>query len=142
MSLKTSAHHVLDHAFLLHQLALAGIDSRRQREIAASLALGKIQLLDGLAIVAHQCEILGARLVQADDVARQAAGFGHLIPHDRIVRARFEQAFEGLFGIGGAVLFQQQVDANLVQWIVAGVLRQQAVNPGLCIRQAIVGDVP
>ncbi|MCY1455881.1 hypothetical protein D9M71_730530 [compost metagenome] len=38
-------------------------------------------------------------------------------------------------------MLEQQVDAHLVQRVVARVLGHQAVNPGLGIRQAIVGDV-
>ena len=98
------AHHVLDHAFLLHQLTLAGIDSRRQREVAARLAFGEIELLDRLTIIADQREVLGAGLMQTNDVAREATGFGDLIPHVRIIRAGFEQAVEGFLRVGGAIL--------------------------------------
>ncbi|MNY38158.1 hypothetical protein D3C86_1727610 [compost metagenome] len=72
-------------------------------------------------VVAYQGEILGARLVQANGIAIQATGFGDHVPDIRIVRASFQQACEGFLRIGRAVLLEQQVNAHLIEWIVAGI---------------------
>ncbi|MCY1423274.1 hypothetical protein D9M71_389820 [compost metagenome] len=117
------------------------VDPRRQREVAASPAFGEVQLLNGLFVVTDQRKVFGASLMQADDIARQAARLGNLIPHVRIIRAGLEQAFEGFLRIRSTVLLEQQVDADLVQRVVARVLAHQPVNPGLGIRQAIIGDI-
>ena len=63
------AHHPFHQAFLFDQLTLACVDTRRQWEVAAGTALSEVQLLNSLLEIADQCEVLGARLMQADDVA-------------------------------------------------------------------------
>ncbi|MNG20476.1 hypothetical protein D3C84_1047320 [compost metagenome] len=70
-------------------------------------------MLDRLRIVAHQGKELRARLVQADGVAAEAAYLGDQVPDVRVFRAALEQFVEGAFGILGAPLLHQQVDAGL-----------------------------
>ena len=61
----------LDHALLFDQLLLPGVDSRGNLEVAGA-ALGQVELLDALIVVADQREVFGARLMQADDVSAKA----------------------------------------------------------------------
>ena len=57
--IRRSAEHFLDHLFLLANFLLAGVESRSQLEVAASAALGEIELLDGGLVVAGQRQVLG-----------------------------------------------------------------------------------
>ena len=85
--LPVSAHHLLNDGLLGNQLFLPGVDARCQWEIGRGATLGKVQLLNALRVVANQSEVLGACLMQADDIAGLAAHFGYLIPDVRIIWA-------------------------------------------------------
>jgi hypothetical protein len=79
--------------------------------------------------------------VQADGVAGQAAHFGHVVPHVRIVRAALDQIIQHFLRLGRLVLLDQQVGAHLFQRVVARVQRLQALGALLGVGQAVVGDV-
>ncbi|RML94560.1 hypothetical protein APX70_06346 [Pseudomonas syringae pv. maculicola] len=98
-------------------------------------------MLDRLTEVADQREVLGTGLMQADRVAVQATGFCHHVPDVRIIGTGLEQRFKAFFGFGGTVLLEQHINTHIVERVTGRVQRQHAIDPLLCIRQPVVGDV-
>ncbi len=79
--------------------------------------------------------------MNANDVARQPANLGDLIPDVRVGAALCSQLIEFLGCLGGLSLLDQQIDACLAQRVAARVLAQHALQVLLRLRQTVGGDL-
>ena len=75
--------------------------SIRAKSEVAGAALGQVELLDALIVVADQREVFGARLMQADDVSAKAPDLCDLVPDVRVPPALLGQFVQLAFGLLG-----------------------------------------